>query len=110
MAAFYEFSGARDPEVSGRLEQAIARDRGAGVKSLRRDHHPEEDTCWLHGDVWCLSCREITAGPKGEASNRNAPVFGEYLPYCLRGSMAALGPLADLNGRATGNRTDDVEA
>jgi hypothetical protein len=24
-AAFYEFSGARDPEVSGRLEQAIAR-------------------------------------------------------------------------------------
>jgi hypothetical protein len=38
-AAFYEFSGARDPEVSGRLEQAIARDRGAGVKSLRRDHH-----------------------------------------------------------------------
>jgi hypothetical protein len=29
-AAFYEFSGARDPEVSGRLEQAIARDRGAG--------------------------------------------------------------------------------
>ena len=65
-AAFYEFSGARDPEVSGRLEQAIARDRGAGVKSLRRDHHPEEDTCWLHGDVWCLSCREITAGPKGD--------------------------------------------
>jgi hypothetical protein len=42
-AAFYEFSGARDPEVSGRLEHAIARDRGAGVKSLRRDHHPEED-------------------------------------------------------------------
>jgi hypothetical protein len=39
--AFYEFSGARDPEVSGRLEQAIARDRGAGVKSLRRDHHPD---------------------------------------------------------------------
>jgi hypothetical protein len=27
--------------VSGRLEQAIARDRGAGVKSLRRDHHPD---------------------------------------------------------------------
>ncbi len=31
-AAFYEFSGARDPEVSGRLERAIARDRGAGVR------------------------------------------------------------------------------
>jgi protein-L-isoaspartate(D-aspartate) O-methyltransferase len=57
-AAFYEFSGARDPEVSGRLEQASARDRGVGVKSLRRDHHSIEETCWLHGDFWCLSCRE----------------------------------------------------
>jgi protein-L-isoaspartate(D-aspartate) O-methyltransferase len=62
-AAFYEFSGARDAEVSSRLEQALARDRGAGVKSLRRDDHAEEDTCWLHGDGWCLSRREITAVP-----------------------------------------------
>jgi protein-L-isoaspartate(D-aspartate) O-methyltransferase len=64
-AAFYEFSGARDADVSGRLEQALTRDRGAGVKSLRRDSHSEEDTCWLHGDGWCLSRREVTAEPKG---------------------------------------------
>lgn len=57
-ASFYEFSGARDPDVSGRLEQAFARDRGVGVKSLRRDHHSIEETCWLHGDSWCLSRRE----------------------------------------------------
>jgi protein-L-isoaspartate(D-aspartate) O-methyltransferase len=57
-ASFYEFSGARDADVSRRLEQAIARDRGVGVKSLRRDHHSIEVTCWLHGDDWCLSCRE----------------------------------------------------
>ena len=57
-ASFYEFSGARDPDVSGRLEQAIARDRGVGVQSLRRDQHSIEETCWLHGDFWCLSCRE----------------------------------------------------
>jgi protein-L-isoaspartate(D-aspartate) O-methyltransferase len=63
-AAFYEFSGARDADVSSRLEQALTRDRGTGVKSLRRDPHPEEETCWLHGDGWCLSRREITAETK----------------------------------------------
>ncbi len=57
-AGFYEFSGARDTEVSHRLKQAFARDRGAGAKSLRRDHHPEEATCWLHGEGWCLSRRD----------------------------------------------------
>lgn len=57
-AFFYEFSGARDADVSKRLEEAIARDQGVGVKSLRRDHHSMEETCWLHGDHWCLSCRE----------------------------------------------------
>jgi len=65
-AAFYEFAGARDPDVSSRLEQALTRDRGAGVKSLRRAPHPEEETCWLHGDGWCLSRREVTAGTKGQ--------------------------------------------
>ena len=65
-AAFYEFAGARDPDVSSRLEQALTRDRGAGVKSLHRAPHPEEETCWLHGDGWCLSRREVTAGTKGQ--------------------------------------------
>ena len=63
-AAFYEFSGARDPDVSSRLAQALMGDRGAGVKSLRRDPHAEEEACWLHGDGWCLSRREIMAEPK----------------------------------------------
>jgi protein-L-isoaspartate(D-aspartate) O-methyltransferase len=57
-AGFYEFAGARDPEVSRRLEQAFARDRGVGVKSLRRDNHAEGETCWLHGEGWCLSLRD----------------------------------------------------
>jgi protein-L-isoaspartate(D-aspartate) O-methyltransferase len=64
-AAFYEFSGARDVDISSRLEQAFTRDRGSGVKSLRCDPHAEEETCWLHGDGWCLSRREFAAGPKG---------------------------------------------
>lgn len=63
-AAFYEFSGARDPDVGSRLEQALTRDRGTGVKSLSRDSHPEEETCRLHGDGWCLSRRQMTGDPK----------------------------------------------
>jgi protein-L-isoaspartate(D-aspartate) O-methyltransferase len=63
-AAFYEFAGARDTDVSNRLDQALTRDRGASVKSLRREPHAEDETCWLHGDGWCLSRRELTAEPK----------------------------------------------
>jgi protein-L-isoaspartate(D-aspartate) O-methyltransferase len=57
--AFYEFAGARDAEISNRLKEAFARDRGAGVKSVRTDRHADDDSCWLHGDGWCLSRREI---------------------------------------------------
>ena len=60
---FYEFAGARDAEVSDRLAQAFAQDRGAGVKSLRTDQHGEEATCWLHGDGWCLSSRQVDPAP-----------------------------------------------
>jgi protein-L-isoaspartate(D-aspartate) O-methyltransferase len=51
-------AGARDAEVGSRLEQAFARDRGAGVRSVRTDRHVENETCWLHGDGWCVSRRE----------------------------------------------------
>lgn len=67
-AYFYEFSGARDADVSSRLEKALVRDRGSGVKSLRRDRHSAEQTCWLHGEDWCLSCRE-NVSKKIEAAN-----------------------------------------
>ncbi|RBP02711.1 protein-L-isoaspartate(D-aspartate) O-methyltransferase [Roseiarcus fermentans] len=54
-ASFYEFSGARDAGVGDRLGQAFARDRGAGVRSIRTDAHAEDERCWLHGQGWCLS-------------------------------------------------------
>ena len=60
---FYEFAGARDAEVSDRLAKAFAEDRGAGVKSVRTDWHAEEPSCWLHGDGWCLSRREVDPAP-----------------------------------------------
>jgi protein-L-isoaspartate(D-aspartate) O-methyltransferase len=55
---FIDFRGARDPEASRRLAAALKRDRGMTVKSLRRDDHKEDKTCWLHGGDWCLSRRD----------------------------------------------------
>jgi protein-L-isoaspartate(D-aspartate) O-methyltransferase len=56
---FYEFAGARDAEVSNRPAKAFAEDRGVGVKSVRTDWHAEDTTCWLHGEGWRLSRREL---------------------------------------------------
>lgn len=54
---FIDFSGARDSEISRRLGSALARDWGRAVRSLRREHHEKDRTCWLHGEGWCLSRR-----------------------------------------------------
>jgi protein-L-isoaspartate(D-aspartate) O-methyltransferase len=56
-AGFIPFTGARDPKIATKLTAAFARDRGRSVKSLRRDRHAETETCWLHGEGWCLSTR-----------------------------------------------------
>jgi protein-L-isoaspartate(D-aspartate) O-methyltransferase len=64
-ALFISFSGARDSKVSGRLADALNRDKGAGVKSLRCDTHEEEETCWLHGTGWCFSTREAVGSGSG---------------------------------------------
>ncbi|MGA2674695.1 MAG: methyltransferase domain-containing protein [Terracidiphilus sp.] len=55
---FMAFSGACDAEVGSRLSEALHRDRGAGVKSLRCDSHEKDAACWLHGDAWCFSTRD----------------------------------------------------
>jgi protein-L-isoaspartate(D-aspartate) O-methyltransferase len=61
---FIPFSGACDPEVGSRLMEALKRDRGASVKSLRRDPHAQGETCWLHGDGWCFStCEPVPTEP-----------------------------------------------
>lgn len=56
-AAFIPFRGARDEAIGRRLAAALARDHGAGVRSLRRDAHAEDASCWLHAGDWCLSRR-----------------------------------------------------
>jgi protein-L-isoaspartate(D-aspartate) O-methyltransferase len=58
-AQFIPFAGARDPVVSRRLSEALERDRGAPVRSLRCDVHAEDESCWLHGEGWCFSRSQV---------------------------------------------------
>jgi protein-L-isoaspartate(D-aspartate) O-methyltransferase len=55
---FVDFAGARCPVVSSELAQALRHDEGAGVRSLRCDAHAKGESCWLHGNGWCFSCRQ----------------------------------------------------
>jgi protein-L-isoaspartate(D-aspartate) O-methyltransferase len=52
---FVHFQGAREQAADRRLAAALVTDWGGSVRSLRRDHHLKDETCWLHGDGWCLS-------------------------------------------------------
>lgn len=55
-AGFVEFSGARDPKIADRLATAFRSvDEDIDIKSLRRNVHNEDGSCWLHEQGWCLS-------------------------------------------------------
>jgi protein-L-isoaspartate(D-aspartate) O-methyltransferase len=56
-AFFVDFIGARDAAISNELARALKRDQGASVRSLRCDTHDKDQTCWLHGEGWCVSRR-----------------------------------------------------
>lgn len=60
-ASFIPFVGARDERIGDRLGRALAIDRGTPVRSLRRDRHDEDQTCWLHGEGWCLSRLDVAS-------------------------------------------------
>ena len=54
-------SGARDPALNDKLKEAFKRGDVKSVQSLRRDPHDPTDTCWLHGENFCLSKLSIFA-------------------------------------------------
>jgi protein-L-isoaspartate(D-aspartate) O-methyltransferase len=59
-AGFYPCAGARSEEDQAALAEAL--NDGAGqqaVRSLRRNLHDRDETCWLHGNGWCLSKQEL---------------------------------------------------
>jgi protein-L-isoaspartate(D-aspartate) O-methyltransferase len=57
---FYPCAGARSPEGEAALDAALADPVGQqAVRSLRRDAHDKDESCWLHRDGWCLSKHEL---------------------------------------------------
>ena len=47
--------GGRDADLNEKLKEAFKREDSKSVQSLRRDRHDPTDTCWLHGEIFCLS-------------------------------------------------------
>ena len=62
-AWFIPFIGARDADLDNRLAAQIAAGHADLVRSLRRDRHYPDQSCWLHGDGFCLSWRD-TGSPR----------------------------------------------
>jgi protein-L-isoaspartate(D-aspartate) O-methyltransferase len=54
----YPYAGARTSAEHEHLSSAYRGGGQDGVQSLRSDPHPEDDTCWLHEEGWCLSLEE----------------------------------------------------
>lgn len=54
---FYPCLGLRDTADLAALDLALGDGRAAFVTALREDRHEREETCWLHGDDWCLSTK-----------------------------------------------------
>lgn len=52
---FIPFTGACDPTLAAQLTEALARDHGKPVHSLRLDPHHQHPTCWLHTEFCCYS-------------------------------------------------------
>ena len=53
--AIYSAFGLRDDTMNASIGQALIRMPFAPIKSLRRDAHDADETCWVHGPGVCLS-------------------------------------------------------
>ena len=57
VVAIYSAVGLRDEETGNKLGKAMMTGPGRwqAVKRLRRDPHEPSESCWLHGQTFCLS-------------------------------------------------------
>jgi protein-L-isoaspartate(D-aspartate) O-methyltransferase len=57
---FFPCVGARDDREAAALQRALnGPEHQREIKSLRRDPHDADESCWLHGSGWCLSKHEL---------------------------------------------------
>ena len=60
---FIHFTGARDAALGNALGAALRLREPDVVRSLRLDPHAPDDSCWLHGNGFCLSTLDPDPGP-----------------------------------------------
>ena len=56
---FIHCISSRDPQTEAALSDAFIRTDHETVRSLRRDKHARDETCWLHTGRYCLSRRPV---------------------------------------------------
>jgi protein-L-isoaspartate(D-aspartate) O-methyltransferase len=57
----YSCTGLRSPALDRRIATTMMRGRLGTVRSLRRDRHVESESCWLHGNDFCISFEAVPA-------------------------------------------------
>ena len=53
--AIYSAVGIRDAGLEAAIGAALARNPVPDIRRLRRDSHPADGRCWLHGPSCCFS-------------------------------------------------------
>jgi protein-L-isoaspartate(D-aspartate) O-methyltransferase len=56
---FIHCISSRDPQTEAALSDAFIRTDHETVRSLRRDKHARDESCWLHTGHYCLSRRPV---------------------------------------------------
>lgn len=59
--AIFPCLGSRDAELNQRLREVMSKGTWGTVQSLRREPHEASETCWLHGEDFCLSTLPLDA-------------------------------------------------
>jgi protein-L-isoaspartate(D-aspartate) O-methyltransferase len=56
--AIFASAGGRSAQLNDQLRTALASGGWRNLRTVRRDLHQADETCWLHSDAACLSMRE----------------------------------------------------
>jgi protein-L-isoaspartate(D-aspartate) O-methyltransferase len=63
--AIFPCIGSRDADSNQRLREAMSKGTWGTVQSLSREPHEASETCWLHGEEFCLSTLAVDGAPEG---------------------------------------------
>ena len=68
-ASVFHCVGGRNGALSQRLHDGFTQGAWKSVRSLRREPHEETESCWLHGNGFCISTLPIPAHSQAAGQN-----------------------------------------